>query len=128
MKALLDTHALLYIASDPASLGKEARAVIDNPESLLYASLASLWEISIKVRIGKLVLPFPVSVFWEETVRRAHLVELPIEKNAILRTQELDLAHRDPFNRILSAQCLCDGLHFLSSDSQVDIWEVKRLW
>jgi len=73
-------------------------------------------------------LPVPVSVFWEETVRRAHLVELPIEKNAILRTQELDLAHRDPLNRILSAQCLCDGLHFLSSDSQVDIWEVKRLW
>jgi len=49
LKALLDTHALLYIAADPASLGKEARAVIDNPESLLYASLASLWEISIKV-------------------------------------------------------------------------------
>jgi len=128
LRVLLDTHALLYIASDPASLGKNARAVINDPESLLYASLASLWEISIKVRIGKLVLPVPVSAFWEETVRRARLVELTIEKNAILRTQELDLAHRDPFDRLLTAQCLCDGLHFMSSDTKVDIWGVKRLW
>ena len=71
MNALLDTHAILYLAADPSRLGAQARKLIEDPGTRLLASLASLWEIAINVRIGKLELPLPVDAFWEETVRRA---------------------------------------------------------
>ena len=128
MNALLDTHAILYLAADPSRLGAAARRLIEDPSTRLLASLASLWEIAIKVRIGKLELPLPVEAFWAETERRARLIELPIERAAILRTLDLDLSHRDPFDRLLAAQALVVTAAFVSEDAAVDAWGVERVW
>lgn len=128
MKAFLDTHAILYIAASPDRLGVSARTIIDERRNQLYASLASLWEIAIKVKIGKLELPSPPLEFWEETLSRAQLIEVPISKEAILATLALSLEHRDPFDRLLSAQALAMGMTFLSGDPEIDILGVERIW
>jgi PIN domain nuclease of toxin-antitoxin system len=128
VKALLDTHAILFMASDPARLGTRARSLVEDPANILYASLASLWEIVIKAGIGKLELQVPIAIFWTETLERARLIELSIEKNAVIRTMDMDLSHRDPFDRLLAAQALVAGIVFISQDTAVDAWGVERIW
>jgi PIN domain nuclease of toxin-antitoxin system len=128
LKALLDTHAILYLASAPERLGEAARAVIDERQNQLYASLASLWEIAIKVKFGKLELPSSPSEFWDQTLSRALLIEAPIGKEAILATLALPLEHRDPFDRLLAAQALALGMPFLSGDPEIDVLGVERIW
>jgi PIN domain nuclease of toxin-antitoxin system len=128
LKALLDTHTILYIAADPGRLGKRARKLIDDPAAILNASLTSLWEICIKEKLGKLALSVDPGEFWTQTMERARIVELPIERAAILKTSELDLSHRDPFDRLLAAQALVAGIAFISEDASVDAWGVERIW
>lgn len=128
MKALLDTHAILFLAANPERLGPAARALIQNPAAQLHASLASLWEMGIKARLGKLELPVPLEIFWASTLERGRICELGIEKKAILKTMDLDMSHRDPFDRLLAAQALSSGYVFISNDAAVDAWGVKRVW
>jgi PIN domain nuclease of toxin-antitoxin system len=128
VKALLDTRAILYLAADPARLGQAARRLVEDPATILFASLASLWEIAIKARLGKVELPVPVEAFWTESIARARLTELPIERRSVLRTMELDLSHRDPFDRLLAAQALCAGVAFISENGAMDAWGVERIW
>lgn len=128
MKALLDSHTLLYAANEPEKLGTAALRFIKKPEAVLYASHASLWEIVIKVKLGKLSLPVAPAAFWEEALKRLRLRELPLGADVILKTFDFDLSHRDPFDRLLAAQALTEGIMFLSADPAVDAWGVKRIW
>jgi len=128
MTALLDTHTILYLAIDPDKLGYQARQIVETEENNLIASINSLWEIAIKLRIGKLLLPLGLDDFWSETIEKARLSEIGVSKTTILRTLELDLSHRDPFDRFLAAQALELNIPFLSADSAVDPWGVQRIW
>jgi PIN domain nuclease of toxin-antitoxin system len=128
VKALLDTHTLLYAANEPERLGVHALHIINNRETVLYASHASLWEIVIKVKVGKLSLPVSPPAFWAEALARLNVRELYIRPDSILKTFDFDLSHRDPFDRLLAAQASIEDLTFISSDSAVDVWGIKRVW
>lgn len=128
MKVLLDTHTFLYAASEVERFGSRALTLLRLPATIPCISLASLWEMAIKERIGKLHLPIPLPVFWFDSVKRIGLTLLPIDETVILKTRELDLSHRDPFDRLLAAQALTGELPFLSRDRAVDEWGVDRIW
>ena len=128
MKYLLDTCTFLWLTNKPAMLSLQARQVINDSSNVLFFSDVSIWEISLKIVANK--LPFPHSIrSWVPLKRKVHQVErLLLSESAIYRSVELPPEHRDPFDRILSAQCLVDDMNFLSPDEAVDCLGVKRVW
>jgi PIN domain nuclease of toxin-antitoxin system len=127
VNVLLDTHAFLCLSQDASLLGLRAREAIENEEARVFLSLCSIWEMAIKVKIGKLEIDMPL----EEAVNAgvdAGLRLLNLRKEAVYRTLSLDLAHRDPFDRILAAQALTEDMWFVSRDAVFDTWDVRRLW
>ncbi len=118
MKLLLDTHLLLWAAGDPGRLSAVARALIGAPENELLFSAASLWEIAIKRRMGR--EDFRVDV---RLLRRGLLYngygELPVGSEHAVALDGLPPLHKDPFDRLLVAQALVEGITLLTSDERV---------
>lgn len=118
MKALLDTHLLLWNAGRPDRLSPEARRIIDSADSELYFSAASLWEIAIKTSFGR--SDFSVDA---RLLRRGLLdhgfAELPVTGEHAVAIDGLPPIHRDPFDRILVAQAKVEGIILLTSDNTV---------
>jgi len=118
MKLLLDTHLLLWAAGDPAKLSKSARTLLSDPNNELIFSAASLWEITIKRALGR-----PDFRVEPRLLRRGLLdngyIELPITSEHALATDTLPALHKDPFDRILVAQAMVEGITLLTVDSLV---------
>jgi PIN domain nuclease of toxin-antitoxin system len=121
---LLDTHALLWALGDPDRLSSAARSVLESRATPAYASAASVWEISIKRRSGKLTAPDDLIAQAEE----AGFDSLPIAASHAWRAGELPLHHRDPFDRMLIAQALADGLTVVTKDPVFASYGVPTLW
>jgi PIN domain nuclease of toxin-antitoxin system len=124
---LLDTHAFLCLSEDASLLGRRGQDLIDREDSRVFLSLCSIWEMAIKLKLGKLELDVSLEKAVDAGVD-AGLRILGLKKEAIYRTLSLDLAHRDPFDRILAAQALTEDMVFLSRNAAVDIWDVHRVW
>lgn len=121
MRLLLDTHALLWWLNDDVKLGNHARGLIGDPENDVLVSAVSLWEITVKLRIGKLdadldeiLAILPDQGFDRLDITDAHLVALAA----------LPLHHRDPFDHLLMAQAVAEGAHFVSQDQHVALYGV----
>jgi len=118
VKLLLDTHLLLWAAGEPARLPKSARKLLSDPANDLIFSAASLWEIAIKRALGR-----PDFRVEPRLLRRGLLdngyVELPITSEHALATETLPPFHKDPFDRILVAQAMVEGVTLLTVDSLV---------
>ncbi|YBV94674.1 type II toxin-antitoxin system VapC family toxin (plasmid) [Phyllobacteriaceae bacterium JZ32] len=124
MKLLLDTHALLWWLSDDGKLGSYIRSLIGDPENDVLVSVVSLWEITVKLRIGKLdadleeiLAILPDQGFHRLDIADAHL--------AILG--KLPLHHRDPFDHLLMAQATAEGAYFISEDQNVPLYGIAFL-
>ncbi len=126
MKALLDTHAFLWAAVDPSKLSAAARKVCESAE--LFLSVASIWEITIKVQIGRLQLPESPRAFIAEQLRLGEIKVLPITANHALRFSDLPLAHRDPFDRILASQSLEESMPLITRDPLFHAYQVNTIW
>ena len=118
MKLLLDTHILLWAAAEPEQLSNKAKALIEDPENLLYFSAASLWEISIKNKLGR--ADFKVDL----PVLRRNLLDNGFEEIAINSAHTLAIGvlpdiHKDPFDRMLIAQTAVEGVTLMTADSVV---------
>ncbi|MDP1605393.1 MAG: type II toxin-antitoxin system VapC family toxin [Rhodocyclaceae bacterium] len=118
MKLLLDTHLLLWAAGEPDRLSANARTLIDAPENELFFSAASLWEIAIKRGLGR--SDFQVDA---RLLRRGLLDngygELPIGSEHAIAVADLPPIHKDPFDRMLVAQAMVEGISLLTADSSV---------
>ena len=118
MKLLLDTHLLLWAAGEPDRLSADARALIDAPENELFFSAASLWEIAIKRGLGR--DDFQVDT---RLLRRGLLdngySELPIGSEHAVAIEGLPSIHKDPFDRMLVAQSVVEGITLLTADAYV---------
>ena len=118
MKLLLDTQILLWAAGQPARLSTAARKLLNNPNNELLFSAASLWEIAIKNTLGR--EDFRVE---PRTLRRGLLdngyVELPITGQHAVSIDGLPLLHKDPFDRLLLAQALTEGITLITADAQL---------
>lgn len=112
MQFLLDTHIYLWWVKNDTQLSKEARSIISSADEI-YISSASIWEICIKVKIGKLEIDTEnlVNGIYEDG-----FLELPITAQHALTISTLPNLHRDPFDRILIAQALSEPLRFLTAD------------
>lgn len=121
MKLLLDTHLLLWAAGEPDKLSERARTLIDDQNNILVFSAASLWEVTIKVGLGR--ADFQVDPY---LLRRGLLEngyeELPITSQHALAVGQLPDVHRDPFDRILVAQAVVEGLLLLTHDPLVQAY------
>ena len=128
MNLLLDTHTLLWMADGAPELSALAATHIASPMHAKYVSVASLWEIAIKVSIRKLTLRRPLDEMIA-TLRATGLVAiLPIADAHVVKVSSLPLHHRDPFDRLLVAQALADGLTVVGDDAAFDAYGVTRLW
>lgn len=128
MRLLLDTHAFLWAASDTPKLSPTAQALIEDSQNELLLSIASVWEISIKYGLGKLALPQAPVEFTRSQMQDIGFVLLPIELHHIALIATLPLHHRDPFDRMLVAQDLAEGLPIVSADAVLDAYGGTRLW
>lgn len=127
MKVLLDTHAFLWFVNDDPQLSLAAKTLMESEVDLLL-SVASLWEISIKVGIGKLDLPKLFDMFIPEQLELNEIEILPIELKHLTPLTSLPLHHRDPFDRLLISQSLVEELTILSADKIFDRYAVNRSW
>jgi PIN domain nuclease of toxin-antitoxin system len=121
VRLLLDTHALLWWLNDDEKLGNHARRLIGDPENDVLVSAVSLWEITVKLRIGKLdadieeiVAILPDQGFDRLDISDAHLIALAA----------LPLHHRDPFDHLLMAQAVAEGAYLVSDDQNVALYGI----
>jgi PIN domain nuclease of toxin-antitoxin system len=128
MKLLLDTHALLWMEDDPTRLSLTAFTLLKDPANALLLSTATLWEVAIKVSVGKLKLSKPYPLFVTQALLKlpATRLRMKIEHGTMLST--LPLHHRDPFDRMLVAQALVEQMPIVSIDTRFDAYGVDRRW
>jgi PIN domain nuclease of toxin-antitoxin system len=127
MKVLLDTHAFLWFVNDDPQLSLAAKTLMESDVDL-FLSVASLWEISIKIGICKLELPDLFDVFIPAQLQINEIEVLSIELPHLAPLTSLPLHHRDPFDRLLIAQALVEGVSIVSADKVFDLYGVNRLW
>jgi len=123
---LLDTHAFIWLVENAPNLPIRLREVIERADTV-YISVVSLWEIAIKINIGKLSLHKSYERIGIE-LENSDLVFLPISFANTQKICDLPLHHRDPFDRMLIAQAITQSLILISKDTQFDAYPVQRLW
>lgn len=128
MRVLLDTQCWLWLLVEPERFGPAARTVIDDRANELLFSAASAWEIAIKYALGKLPLPLAPAEYVPGRMARAGTAALPIVHDHALRAADLPPYHRDPFDRLLVAQCQAERLRLLTADRQFAPYEVDVIW
>lgn len=128
MKALLDTHSFLWFLAGDTRLSAPARQTIEDLNNEIFISTASLWEIAIKVSLGKLNLGGPYEQFIPGELNRQRIEVLPIEVGHLSVVSKLPLHHRDPFDRLIIAQALTEGMPIISVDDVFDAYGVQRVW
>jgi PIN domain nuclease of toxin-antitoxin system len=120
---LLDSHALLWALHAPERMRPEAVALIQDPRRAVYFSAASAWELEIKVAKGKLVLPDE----WLEAAEHTGFLQIPVTAAIARSSARLPWHHTDPFDRVLIAQALEDGLQVATRDAVIGAYGVSVL-
>jgi len=127
MRTLLDTHAFLWAIAGDKRISERARDVFVGPSNLSM-SIASIWEILIKVQVGRLNLPRPVGSYIISKLADNRIEILPIHVAHLLAYEQLPLHHRDPFDRILIAQSLEEGWPVITSDPMFKKYPIRAIW
>lgn len=127
-RTLLDTHAFLWWVEGDRSLPAKARAAIADPGNECLFSMASAWEIAIKVALGKLKLTVPVRRYIVENVAANGFRMLDIGIAHIGRIETLEKHHGDPFDRLLVAQALEEAVPIVTADAVFRKYGVRRIW
>jgi PIN domain nuclease of toxin-antitoxin system len=133
--ALLDTNAFLWWIANRQDrrIGKRAREILEDDRNDLWVSAASAWEISIKARLrGPEALEIrtaePPDHYLRAQIQAHHFCELPVEVKLALRVYEMTWHHDDPFDLLLIAQCIEEGLPILTSDGSFENYPVSMIW
>jgi PIN domain nuclease of toxin-antitoxin system len=125
---LLDTCTLIWATLSPATLSRKARKTIADDHNEILVSAASAWEISTKVRLGKLPGAEKLEQDYLDVMDAAGYLQLPIDTSCALRAGRLTAEHKDPFDRMIAAQALALDVAILSPDPQLDQFSVRRVW
>jgi PIN domain nuclease of toxin-antitoxin system len=128
MRALLDTHTLLWWLSEDPALSGPARKLIANTKNDVVVSAVSAWEIATKVRLGKLPTAADLVADFVGYMEREGFELLSISSDHAIRAGLLPGPHKDPFDRMLIAQAQAEGLPVLSNDQAFDSYGVRRIW
>jgi PIN domain nuclease of toxin-antitoxin system len=125
---LFDTQAMLWFFWDDPQLSRDAKAAIEDPSNRKLVSVASCWEIAIKVGLGKLDLGESSGTFLPREIARNNFELLNITLDHATAVEKLPLHHRDPFDRLLIAQSMVENLQVIGADPTFDMYGTKRLW
>jgi PIN domain nuclease of toxin-antitoxin system len=128
VKILLDTCAFLWFLDDAAQLPPQIRGRILDPENQIFLSAVSVWEIARKYAGGNLTLPAHPSSLIPAVREQSGIEPLPLTEADALAAEKLPHAHRDPFDRMLIAQALNNGLIIATSDRAFDLYPVRVIW
>jgi PIN domain nuclease of toxin-antitoxin system len=129
VRLLLDTHALLWALAEPHRLSQRAAALIKAPTNEVVVSAASAWEIATKFRLGKLPGAGPVVAAFAAHLITLRVEELPIRSIHALRAGSFLVEHRDPFDRMLAAQAIVEGVPLLTDDPAfINFPGLETLW
>jgi PIN domain nuclease of toxin-antitoxin system len=128
VRVLIDTHALIWCAIDDAKLSRKARSVLSSFETEVFVSAASAWEMTTKVRLGKLPGAEAFAAEFTSRVERLGFQELAIEVEHGQRAGLLPGEHKDPFDRMLIAQAQAENMPVVSKDVVFDDYRVRRIW
>lgn len=128
MSYLLDTHSFLWFVEGNGLLSETARTCMEGASAVLSLSIASIWEIAIKLSIGKLELSQPFDIFIPQQLATNEIELLPIAIKHTSAVIPLPMHHRDPFDRLIIAQALTEDLAIISKDPVFDAYSGKRIW
>lgn len=127
MRYLIDSHVFIWYALGDERLSPDARNVIESRHSK-FLSIASIWEMAIKVNIGHLEFREPFDRLIETQMRINDYKLLNLELQHLFRYCSLELHHRDPFDRIIVSQALIENMPLVSIDEKFDRYDVERIW
>lgn len=128
MRVLLDTHTLIWAVDSPSTLGTDARTALDDKGNELLLSAASIWELAIKIGLGKLRLSLPFLQWMSQAMADLELTVLPINVGYADVLTTLPHFHRDPFDRLIIAQAMVEQVPVISRDPAFDAYPITRLW
>lgn len=124
----MDSHTWLWWLAADSRLGGAAAKILGDADVELYLSAASGWELTVKIAIGKLTLNYALEEILRDQRRRHRVQWLNISPEHCLALTPLPFHHRDPFDRLLIAQAICEKMTILSADVQLDAYGVSRVW
>src|SRR5215213_862539 len=127
MKLLLDTHIFIWWADQPERLSPAALSALEDEANELLLSVASVWEMQIKIQLGKLKLSLPLKELVKNQQETNDLMVSPVALTHVLALDALPFHHKDPFDRLLIAQSISEGLTVVTADSQFSAYSVKLL-
>lgn len=128
MRLLLDTCAVLWLLGNDPKLSGTAKTSLLDPANERWLSPISLVEIALKVRLRKLPLPKPYATLFPVELAANDIHLLPLEADHIEPLTKLPLHHKDPFDRLIAATALVEGLTLVSADPAFDAYGLTRLW
>ena len=128
MKLLIDSHALIWYVDQHQQLSLASHAAISDPSNDLLLSAGSIWEIAIKVGLGKLVLTEPYLLWMSQALDDLGITILPITVEYADVQASLPKHHSDPFDRLIVAQAIVEKVSIVSADARMDAYGVTRLW
>lgn len=128
MKVLMDAHSFLWFVNGSSQLNKRARAIIEESANDKFLSMANVWEMAIKISLGKLSIAQPFEQFIPHQLLINGFEMFDIKFDHVAKVIQLPFHHRDPFDRLLIAQSLVEQIPVVSADSVFDLYSVQRLW
>ena len=125
---LFDTHSFIWWADEPSKLSWAALAALEDENNRIFVSDVSLWEMQIKVQLGKMKLKMPLEDLIESQRRDNEVEILQITTEHILALNNLPFHYKDPFDRLLIAQSLVEDFTIVTADSEFSVYPAKLLW
>ena len=123
MKYLVDTHIFIWWMKQDKRIKKEIKSILQDPQNYIYLSIATVWEIVIKKKIGKLKIPHD----WKVTLKESNFLLLPISLEHVYKLENLPLHHRDPFDRMLVSQAIVENATLITGDNKLWQYDVALL-
>jgi PIN domain nuclease of toxin-antitoxin system len=127
MALLLDTQMLIWLEDEPEKIKFGVKEKIF-AEPVVFFSLVSVWEMAIKIKTRKLALSQPLEILVANFIKDYDFEIMPVNLAHIYYTQQLQMHHKDPFDRLLIAQSLVENTDVVSSDEIFDVYGVNRIW
>ncbi len=128
MRVLLDTHTAAWAIGDAKLLGKQARVLLQAPETIVYYSAVTIFEMSLKYHAGKWFEIKPIIDDPDTAMQTLGAIELPVYSSHARLAGAFPSSHKDPFDRLLAAQAMLEQMTLLSADPLMDGFGVQRIW
>lgn len=127
MKYLIDTHVLIWFLEGNLEIPEKTRLIIKDESNEIFVSIASFWEMAIKIGLGKLILPKDLKGIIEDT-KSLNISTLQIKEEHVLKIIELPFIHKDPFDRIIISQSIIENMKIISKDEIFKDYPLIRVW